>query len=190
MEILKLIWCCALYVAKTIRHKVAVVRYGRRTRASLWRLIRHDLSKFGPSELPHYARQTYGPRFGLKIDPCAFACAWNHHHKHNDHHWEYWIPVTSHMLSSLPAGSPLPMPIAAVREMVADWLAASSSYSGRTPATLESWTWFHEVRPQLKLHLVTWGRLDRVLSEYFGHAAHLDEAEPSPLQKAGQNWME
>lgn len=151
------------YVARTLAHKWLVLRFGIRTKAPLWRLLIHDWTKFTPAELPAYAARIYGDTH----DPTAFAQAWNHHHKRHPHHWEFWIPVTSHMLSDAPAGEPLPMPEWAVREMVADWLAATSAYSGKAPANAGEWTWYIENRDTIRLHPETAKLLDRVMAEYF-----------------------
>lgn len=163
------------YALKTIRHKSLVFKYGLRTRAPLWRLLMHDWTKFTPSELPFYANRF----FGANDDPLGFAQAWNHHHKYNRHHWEHWIPTTSHILSPMPAGMPLPMPEPIIREMVADWLAASIAYTGQHPATLADWEWFHKERQQMLLHDQTEAVLQRVLSEYF--ARHQKIVSPSSL---------
>jgi hypothetical protein len=151
------------YAIKTLHHKWFVFRFGLLTKAPLWRLVIHDWTKFTPSELPAYADQF----FGGKGDPIAFAQAWNHHHKANPHHWEYWIPLTAHSRSNIPGGVPLPMPEWAVREMVADWLGAERAYNGYTPASLAVWSWHTANRGDIKLHPDTSALVDRVLNEYF-----------------------
>lgn len=151
------------FAGKVFKHKCLVFRYGLRTKAPLWRLFIHDWTKLLPVEFPHYARQICGSGG----DEVAFAQAWNHHSKHNPHHWEYWIPVTAHMRSALPP-NPLPMPEWAVREMVADWLAASHATLGAAVHSVEAWSWFqNEKDVKLRLHPDTWATLNRVLVEYF-----------------------
>jgi len=116
------------YLLLTLRHKWFVLRAGLRTKAPLWRLIIHDLSKFLPSELVHYQRQFFGGG-----DP-DFATAWLKHQNRNPHHWEYWIQRGSKT-------GPLPMPEWAVREMIADWLAACRAYEGYWPTPDGDWPW-------------------------------------------------
>jgi hypothetical protein len=125
------------YFWLTVRHKWFVFLAGRRIGCPLWRLITHDLSKFGPSELRHYGRQF----FGKADDPAGFIRCWIHHQNHNDHHWEYWIPRTGHNRCCPPYvdGVPVEMPEGAVLEMVADWFGASRAYEGRWPD--ENWPW-------------------------------------------------
>jgi hypothetical protein len=131
----------------------------------LWRLIIHDWTKFTPAEAPHYGRM----QFGAGDDISGFAYAWNHHSKLNPHHWEFWIPLTAHRLSPRrsQAGTPLPMPEWAVREMVADWLGAARLHNGSWPETAEGWEWLHGARPSMKLHDETQMALDKVIAEYF-----------------------
>ncbi|TLX16969.1 DUF5662 family protein [Rhizobium sp. MHM7A] len=173
---MKAFLCICRYVFKTVRHKILVFKFGLKTGAPIWRLVIHDWTKFTPSELPHYANRFYGEEYGLEVDHLKFALAWNHHHKSNPHHAEFWIPTTTHMLSLLPAGVPLPMPEPVIREMVADWLAASTSYTGIHPTSVAEWAWFQKERANLQLHAETWRILDRVLTDYFGSPADLDSA--------------
>lgn len=157
------------YIAQTLRHKFFVLQAGRRTGAPLILLLLHDLSKFTPAELPHYARQLFGDR----SDPEGFARAWLHHQNHNPHHWEYWIPRTSHISSPSPASgnAPLEMPERYVREMAADWLAAARTYRGEWPASRETWAWLSEARSFIRLHPASAALLDRVLMEAFQRRA-------------------
>jgi hypothetical protein len=151
------------YILKTLNHKWWVFRYGLRTKAPLWRLVIHDWTKFTSAELPFYANHLYGGA----DDPIGFALAWNHHSKLNPHHHEFWIPVSTHMKSTIPAGEPLPMPDWAVREMVADWLGAERSYNKVAPKSLASWAWHNQARDEIRLHPDTELLVDGVLAEYF-----------------------
>ncbi len=152
------------FVLKTLRHKFHVIRFGMKTKAPLWRLIIHDWTKFTPAEFPFYAVKACGG----KVDEIDFALAWNHHHKSNPHHWEYWIPVTAHNKSTLPGNEPLPMPEWAVREMLADWLAATYGEQGIEIDDPANWEWFQkEKTSKLRLHEDSWKVLDQVMSEYF-----------------------
>lgn len=151
------------FLKRTIIHKAFVFRAGLRTRAPFWRLVFHDWTKFLPSEAPHYGRQL----FGSADDPISFSQAWNHHHKSNPHHWEWWIPLTTHGRASETSLDPLPMADWAVREMVADWLGASRVNDGFWQQKLSEWAWFHSARPMMRLHPDTSARVDVVLAQYF-----------------------
>jgi hypothetical protein len=136
------------WVLLVCKHKYFVFIAGLKTKTNLWRLLKHDFSKFYLSEAPHYANQF----FGEKNNSLGFSYAWNHHQKCNDHHWEYWVLVTGHNRGGYPDGSPLPMPEQCIREMVADWFAASRAYEGKWPQSFESWTWWNENFEKIRLH--------------------------------------
>lgn len=155
------------YVWLTIKHKIYVFRAGLKTGAPIWRLIIHDLSKFTPMEAPHYGRYF----FGDKSDPDGYNRAWNHHVKANPHHWEYWVPLTGGRCGE--DLKPIPMPMWAVREMVADWCGASKAYEGFYPWELllfDKWKWFKDHWPQMEvwMHDDTLKNLTEVMDNLFG----------------------
>lgn len=127
------------YAWLTWKHKWFVYVAGRKLGCPRWRLIKHDLSKFSPSELPHYGRQF----FGKADDPEGFIRCWIHHQNSNEHHWEYWIPRTGHNRCDppYPDGQPIRIPRDAMLEMVADWMGASRAYEGSWPT--EEWKWWN-----------------------------------------------
>lgn len=59
------------YAWLTLKHKWFVLRAGIWTKAPIWLLLVHDLSKFGPWELRAYGEQFYGKQ----SDPLGFARA-------------------------------------------------------------------------------------------------------------------
>lgn len=150
------------YFWQTCRHKWFVLCAGMLTGAKLWDLIKHDWTKFLPSELPHYGRQF----FGKADDPEGFLRCWIHHQNHNPHHWEYWIPRTGHTRCTppMPGGVPFPMPERYVREMLADWLGAGRAYEGKWP-DLNDWTWLKNNRSRIQCHPDTWLLIDYVIVE-------------------------
>lgn len=152
------------YAILTLKHKWFVFLAGLRTKAPIWLLIIHDWSKFSPSELPHYGRQF----FGAADDGPGFISCWIHHQNHNPHHWEYHIPRTGHNRCSppYPDNVSIPMPMTYVREMVADWLAASRTYEGVWP-TGASWPWYERNIENIfaRVHPVTKSRIIAVIQE-------------------------
>lgn len=153
------------YAWLTAKHKFYVYKAGKWTGAPWWRLIVHDLSKFGPKELPHYGRHF----FGDKSDPEGFARAWQHHWTHNHHHWEYWVIVTQHTKNKnhISDEIALDMPEAYIREMVADWLGAGRAYEGSWPDSDQNWTWLNNNLHKMKLSKNTLLTLEKVLKETF-----------------------
>lgn len=96
------------YLKYVVRHKwfvfLACLEYGL-----IWRGIKHDWTKFLPSEWFAYVEYFYGQKVahpkhktfqGGDLVPLmespehvkkAFDAAWNHHQKANSHHWQYWL---------------------------------------------------------------------------------------------------
>jgi hypothetical protein len=52
-------------------------------------VMNHDLSKLSIEEFTQY-RQFFFPVIGEEKDKKAFDGAWEHHKKHNMHHWQNW----------------------------------------------------------------------------------------------------
>ena len=149
----------------TIKHKWFVWQAGRSIRAPWWRLIKHDLSKFLPSELPSYGRQF----FGTKDDSHGFIKCWIRHQNRNDHHWEWWIPRTGHNRCepAYPDNCPVEMDDGAVREMIADWMGASRAYEGKWPDA-HHWDWFTKSFKKMDLHPNTRSKVLDIIREIWG----------------------
>ena len=151
------------YFLLTCRHKWFVFRAGLKVGCPLWRLIVHDLSKFLPSELPHYQRQF----FGKADDPDGFILCWTRHQNRNDHHWEWWIPRTGHTRCSdpFPDNVPIEMSDAAVKEMIADWMGAGRAYEGKWPISESGWAWWEKNKAKIlpRLHPVTASKVEYIV---------------------------
>lgn len=97
------------YLKYLLRHKwyvfLACLQYGL-----VWRGIKHDWSKFLPSEWFPYVEYFYGAKVerpntkrmdknhqlvpimeAPEVVKKAFDVAWNYHQKRNSHHWQYWL---------------------------------------------------------------------------------------------------
>ena len=108
------------------RHKVLIhcARAG-----ILWQGLRHDLSKFSPSEfIPgvKYYQGTRSPNEGEREDK-GYSLAWMHHKGRNKHHFEYWSDFNVKSFRN----EPVEMPYRYVAEMFCDRLAASKTYNGK-----------------------------------------------------------
>ena len=118
----------ALNHFKTIRHhRREVIRNCRRA-GILMQGLRHDLSKYSPTEFLEGARYWQGHRSpnDQAREENGFSAAWMHHKGRNRHHFEYWTdysPVEKKM-------SPVKMPVRYVAEMFCDRVAASKTYQG------------------------------------------------------------
>lgn len=150
------------YIKIIIKHKWFIFISGRRLKVSLWRLIKHDLSKFRWSELTHYARRFYGDN----SDPDGFTYCWIRHQNRNDHHWEYWIiRRPGDKYNPIKNIKPLEIPDQSVREMIADWLAAGRAYIGEWPNP-NNWQWLSEQWDRMYLHPNTSRKIIGLIKEY------------------------
>lgn len=148
------------YLWITIKHKYFVFIAGIKLGCPVWRLIKHDISKFSFKELPHYGRQF----FGDKSQPGKFIKAWIHHQNHNKHHWEYWIPRTGHNRCEppYPDNEPVLMSEDIVLEMIADWIGASRAYEKKWPK-LETWNWYNNNFHKIRVHPKTKFLIDNII---------------------------
>jgi len=149
------------YYILTLKHKWFVLIAGIKIGVPLWRLILHDWSKLLPWNAYYYGQQFFGNKSSDKFDH-----VWLKHQNLHDHHWEYWIPRTLHnrSKSSNVENKPMPMEYDAILEMIADWIGASRVYSGYWP-TMNSWDWFHQNFPKIRVHPKTREIILNVLKE-------------------------
>lgn len=102
------------YLWYFLKHKWYVFQECRKYRL-FWRGVIHDWTKLIPQEWVAYVDHYYGTD-----DPTIFDRAANHHQKHNDHHWQYWVYLKDSGQQIV-----LAMTDAARKELVADWWGAN-----------------------------------------------------------------
>ena len=142
------------YLKSTLWHKWFFIRAGALTGVPLWRRLLHDWSKFTPTEFVRYSNWYFGEK-----DKREWAIAWHHHLRLNPHHPEYWllswrgdVDFYSGIGESVADNVVvLPMPEIYVREMIADFLAASKVYTGSWNITM----WLNTHGPKMRLHSET-----------------------------------
>jgi hypothetical protein len=113
-------------------------------RGSFWLALKHDLSKFTPTEWNAYVKTFYDEKGKKRYEEHSdFKYAWNHHQKFNPHHWQYWLlkQDDGQLLA-------LKMPEKYVYEMCCDWLAAGRVINGRW----EYKEWWEKNRAKIILH--------------------------------------
>lgn len=89
--------------------------------------LRHDLSKFSPTEFIPGARYYTGkrsPNEGERLEK-GYSSAWLHHKGRNRHHFEYWLDYNTQTKRV----EPVKMPVKYVAEMFCDRVAASKIYN-------------------------------------------------------------
>lgn len=109
------------------KHRHLVIKHCKKA-GILWQGLRHDLSKYSPTEffpgIKYYTGQR-SPNEGERAEN-GYSLAWIHHKGRNRHHFEYWTdynPVSKRI-------EPVPMPINYVAEMFCDRVAAGKIYNG------------------------------------------------------------
>lgn len=109
------------------RHRHMVIRHAAKA-GILWQGLRHDLSKYSPTEFIPGAKYYQGDRSPNEMERmlCGYSSAWIHHKGRNRHHFEYWTdysPADKKMM-------PVKMPMRYIAEMFCDRVAASKIYQG------------------------------------------------------------
>ena len=114
---------------KTItRHRHTVIAHSRLA-GILFQGLRHDLSKYSPTEFIPGARFYCGDRSPNEEERAlyGYSAAWLHHKGRNRHHFEYW---SDYNVKTKEFG-PVPMPPKYIEEMFCDRVAASKIYQGK-----------------------------------------------------------
>ena len=109
------------------KHRHLVIKHCKKA-GVLWQGLRHDLSKYSPTEflpgIKYYTGQR-SPNEGERAE-YGYSLAWIHHKGRNKHHFEYWTdynPVSKLI-------EPVEMPMKYVAEMFCDRVAAGKIYNG------------------------------------------------------------
>ncbi len=93
-----------------------------------WQGLRHDLSKYSPTEFWPSVKYYQGFRSPIEKEreEKGMSVVWMHHQGRTRHHFEYWKDYNpeSHRIE------PVEMPIRYVIEMICDRVAASKIYYG------------------------------------------------------------
>ena len=142
------------------RHRHQVIANCRRA-GILWQGLRHDLSKYSPTEfIPGvlYYQGTRSPN-EQERELMGYSQAWMHHKGRNRHHFEYWTdynPKTRRM-------EPVKMPLRYVIEMFCDRVAASKIYNGDAYTDEKPLEYFLRGKQNRFIHPETSRFLERLL---------------------------
>lgn len=125
-----------------------------------WRGIKHDMSKFSPTEFWESVRYYQGTR--SPIDACkedkGVSKAWLHHKGRNRHHYEY------HQDNFDNGGQPLQMPYKDAIEMLCDYLGAGRAYMGKKFSFEAEYTWWKKkIEKPIAMHPHTKRFISKVL---------------------------
>ena len=127
-----------------------------------WQGLRHDLSKYSPTEFWPGAKNYQGTRSPNEAEreQLGYSPAWLHHKGRNRHHFEYWTdynPKTKKV-------SPVKMPFCFVAEMFCDRLAASKIYQGKAYNPGHPLSYFLRGKATRFIHPETSAELEKMLN--------------------------
>lgn len=143
------------------KHRHAVIRNCRRA-GILWQGLRHDLSKYSPTEFIPGVKYYVGTRSPNELERMdkGYSAAWLHHKGRNRHHFEYWTdynPVERRV-------GPVKMPLRYVIEMVCDRMAASKIYLGDKYTDASALEYFVHGKSHRVIHPETSDLCERLLT--------------------------
>ncbi len=144
-----LIFNAAGHFVTITKHRHTVIRHARKA-GILFQGLRHDLSKYSPTEFWQGVKNytgTCSPN-ELERNEKGYSEAWLHHKGRNRHHFEYWTdynPVEKRVM-------PVKMPIRYVAEMFCDRVAASKIYQGEKYADNFPYDYFMRGKPNRSIN--------------------------------------
>ncbi len=135
------------------KHRHQVIKHCAKV-GILWQGLRHDLSKYTPTEFLEGARNykegKRSPNEEARVNN-GYSLAWMHHKGRNRHHFEYWTdtsPVTRQV-------EPVEMPIRFAAEMFCDRVAASKIYQGKSYTDASALEYFNRGKDRRSMHQAT-----------------------------------
>lgn len=127
-----------------------------------WQGLKHDLSKYSPTEFMSGVRYFQGNRSPntAEREDKGYSEAWIHHKGRNRHHYEYWtdLNLETHRYESVP------MPRKYLVEMVMDRRAACLVYQGRAYVPGSALEYLENSREKLLIHPDTLRQLRYILT--------------------------
>lgn len=140
----------ARHFATITRHRHTVIMYCARA-GILWQGLRHDLSKYTPTEFFAGVRYYQGYRSPNEAEreTIGYSSAWMHHKGRNRHHFEYWTDYDPGVRGKIRT---IEMPYRYVVEMLCDRLAASRIYNGKNYSPDEPLKYFLPGKPNRMIH--------------------------------------
>lgn len=142
------------------KHRHMVIKHCAKA-GVLWQGLRHDLSKYSPSEFIPGARfytGTRSPNEGERAE-YGYSLAWIHHKGRNKHHFEYWTDYNP----KSKVVEPVKMPMKYVAEMFCDRVAASKIYNGENYDQHASIEYFNRGKGRRIIHPETSDLLEELL---------------------------
>lgn len=154
-------------MAHPIKHFITITKHRHKVIAHcakagiLWQGLKHDLSKYSPSEFIPGAKYYQGSRSPNEREREVLGCskAWMHHKGRNRHHYEYWNDYNPKTKSI----ENVEMPVRFVIEMFCDRVAASKIYNGKNYKDSDPYIYFLRIKGKNRLHPNTEALLKKLL---------------------------
>ncbi len=154
-------------MAHPIKHFITITKHRHKVIANcaragiLWQGLRHDLSKYSPTEFIMGAKYFQGDRSPNERERELFgsSLAWMHHKGRNRHHYEYWNDYNPKTKSI----ENVEMPLRFVVEMFCDRVAASKIYNGKSYTNGDPFNYFLRIRGKNRMHKNTEALLEKLL---------------------------
>lgn len=123
--------------------------------------LKHDLSKYSPTEFIEGARFYLGTKSPTERERevYGYSKAWMHHKGRNKHHFEYWTDYNVKTRSM----APVKMPLKYVKEMFCDRVAAGKVYLGDKYTNNNPIEYFRGGRAKTSMHPETAELLEKWL---------------------------
>lgn len=150
-----------------IEHFYTITKHRHKVIANCFRAgigaqgLRHDLSKYTPTEFFAGAKYYLGTRSPNEAEREAlgYSAAWLHHKGRNKHHFEYWVDVD---VKTKQYG-PVKMPYNFLAEMFCDRVGASKIYGGKRYNDAYALEYFLHGKGKRAMHPETSAELERLL---------------------------
>lgn len=146
---------------KTILNHKRLVRKGCFSVGLYWQGLKHDMSKYTPTEFVvgcKYYQGDKSPNNAERLHK-GYSAAWLHHKGRNKHHLEYWIdydPVTDRV-------SGMKMPRKYVVEMFIDRVSACKNYMGEAYSDSCALEYYERGKHHYIMHKETRELLEKLL---------------------------
>jgi hypothetical protein len=142
------------------KHRHIVIKHCAKA-GILWQGLRHDLSKYSPTEFwagVKYYTGVKSPNEGERKE-CGYSLAWMHHKGRNRHHYEYWSDYNLETKRN----EPVEMPYNYVAEMFCDRVAASKVYNKEAYKQSDPLEYFNQRKPHRSINLKTRDEIEKLL---------------------------
>lgn len=153
-----------------------------------WRGIKHDLSKYSPTEFFESAKFWTGTGSPINEAKAAqgYSKAWLHHKGRNTHHWAYWTDDFSKgtIVYNMPQDDFV--------ELVCDFLAAGRAYSGKDFTYSNELRWWNKDKyvGNKAMHYKNKQMLDIILSDFAYAEANPKLAQKTPEQLIKEGYIQ